>query len=87
MEERIAYRPARHTLSQETLLEEANKWEPEASQSPQSFRLAHCAHCGHALFFRMYHCWIQTGWFKKELHFHRRCYKKLLSLQNTTTDL
>lgn len=75
------------TLSQEILLEQANKWEPEASRAPQSFRLAHCAYCGRALIFRMYHCWINKGGFKKELHFHKRCYKKLLSLQNLASSI
>ncbi len=64
-------------ISQRTLLTWANKWEPEASQSPQSFRMAHCAHCGKRLWFRMYHCWINEGGFKKELHFHKSCYRDL----------
>ncbi len=64
-------------ISQRTLLAEANKWEPEASQSPQSYRMAHCAFCGRRLWLRMYHCWINIGGFKKELHFHKRCYREL----------
>ena len=74
--------PTSNTLGQTILLRLANKHEPEASQSPQRYRRATCVNCEKPMI-RMWHCWLHTGHFKKEVHVCKRCYKKLLSLQHT----
>lgn len=64
------------TISQKRLAWLAEQWEPEASSSPQTFRLARCAYCGHRIFGRLYHCWLNRKPWLKELHLHRRCYRR-----------
>lgn len=68
------------TISQETLMELALKWEPEASRSPQKFRKATCVVCAQEMT-EMWHCWLRftdpegQRWVK-ELHFCSTCYPK-----------
>lgn len=62
-------------VTQEVLAKLAEQWEPEASNSPQTYRMARCAGCGNRLWFRMYHCWLKINGFKKEIHLCRRCWK------------
>ena len=59
-------------ISQETLLELANKHEPAASQSLPSYRAATCVVCGKTMH-KMWHCWLNIGGFKKEIHLCRKC--------------
>ena len=62
-------------ISQKTLLTLANKWEPEASHSPQKYREATCVVCEKKMH-KMWHCWLNSGGFKKEIHLCRICYPK-----------
>ncbi len=64
------------TVTQHRLSVLARKWEPEASASPQTFRLARCASCGHRIWGRMVHAWLHDAQYKKELHLHRRCARR-----------
>jgi hypothetical protein len=59
-------------ISQNELLELANKHEPEASQSPPTFREATCVKCGAAME-QMWHLWLHDGGFKKEIHMCAHC--------------
>lgn len=61
-------------ISQEELLELANKHEPEASASPPGFRQATCVKCGEPMV-EMWHLWLHTGGFKKEIHMCGDCGK------------
>ena len=68
-------RPAENfVISQEELLELANKHEPEASASPPGYRKATCVKCG-AEMVEMWHLWLHTGGFKKEIHMCGDCGK------------
>lgn len=53
----------------------AEKHEPEASSSPPSYRMATCVTCGKRMI-RMWHLWLKTGGFKKEIHMCKRCGKE-----------
>lgn len=59
-------------ITQEQLVDLANHWEPEASQSPPGFRKATCVVCA-APMVEMWHLWLGDGGFKKEIHMCARC--------------
>lgn len=59
-------------ITQAQLLELANRHEPEASQSPPTFRAATCVQCGQEMML-MWHCWLREGGFKKEIHLCADC--------------
>lgn len=65
-------------IPQSELMRLANKWEPEASQSPPGYRAPTCVKCGRKMFFRMWHLWLNyvdehgKHWVK-ELHMCRSC--------------
>jgi hypothetical protein len=59
-------------IGQQELLRLAMQWEPEASNSPISYRKATCVKCA-APMVEMYHCWLADGYFRKEIHLCARC--------------
>lgn len=62
-------------ISQEELLALANKHEPEASSSQPEYRQATCVKCGRKMIW-MWHLWLHTGGFKKEIHMCGDCGEK-----------
>lgn len=74
----VRRRPAaRLLISQDELVELANRHEPAASASPPGFRKATCVKCGRKMV-RMWHLWLHDGGFKKEIHMCKRCGKDYL---------
>ena len=59
-------------ITQKQLEVLANKWEPEASQSEPGYRKATCVDCGRVMV-EMWHCWLNQGGFKKEVHLCNQC--------------
>lgn len=63
-------------FTQQTLVDLANRWEPEASNSPPGFRRATCVVCAREME-SMWHLWLEDGGFKKEIHACRECGRDL----------
>lgn len=61
------------SISQKVLLKLAEKWEPDASNSQQTYREATCVVCSRPMH-KMWHCWLKEGGFKKEIHVCANCY-------------
>ena len=51
----------------------ADKFEPEFEQQ---YRHARCAGCERRLWWKMYHCWLESGVWRKEIHLCRRCWRR-----------